>query len=50
MTRLESLIRAAMQALENSRLVEAYKILEQALEEVLENEGASVGNSGANDK
>jgi len=49
MTRLESLIRAAMQALENSRLIEAYKILEQALD-ALENEGASAGNSGADDK
>jgi len=32
MARLEFLIRAAMQALENSRLIEAYKTLEQALE------------------
>ena len=32
MAKLEFLIRAAMQALENSRLIEAYKTLEQALE------------------
>ena len=32
MAKLEFLIRAAMQALENSRPIEAYKTLEQALE------------------